>query len=273
MGDHNERDIDWLKFNKDSPQLSACHEVIPLLNGSVVVRNINIQKFWRRSPDWIWADVDKLSDALKNKDCQFDILKLSSTMLAFRSLANNRILKRYTEYWENMLCANGTSINDRTTRLIVKEAVLSRNLFNIKYLLNLAEVSDITPVLVGSGSMFNDTDLTTDLQVQVTLTTSVSNTYTWSTSNTFSTSITASFTVGIPEVLSVGASVSVSSERTFSTEMGTTISDSLTFQTTYTVKDVPPRTEVIINPKKTNKQTLNAFLSIQSFYYVLDAIL
>ena len=106
VGDHNKKERNWLKFNKDSPQLSACHEVIPLLNGSVVVRNINIQKFWRRSPDWIWADVDNLSDALDNVDCHFDISKLSRTMLAFRSLANDRFLKRYSDYWDDMLCAN-----------------------------------------------------------------------------------------------------------------------------------------------------------------------
>ena len=244
MGDHYERETNWLKFDKDTPRLAVTHEVIPLLDGNVVVLNINVQKFWRRSPNWIWADVDKLSNALNNIDCHFDILKLSSTLLAFRSLANNLILKRYTDYWDNMLCAIGSSINDKTTRLIVKEAAVSRKLFNIKYLLNLAEVSDITPVLVGSGSLFNDTDLTTDLQVQVTLTQSVSNSQTWSTSSTFSTSFTVGLTAGIPEVVAANASITISTERTISTEMGTTISNSLTFQTTYTVKDVPPRTEV-----------------------------
>ena len=106
VGDHNKKERNWLKFNKDSPQLSACHEVIPLLNLDVMVRNININKFWRRSPDWIWADVDNLSDAQDDIECHFDIAKLSSTTLAFLSVANNRFLKRYSDYWDDMLCAN-----------------------------------------------------------------------------------------------------------------------------------------------------------------------
>ena len=260
VGEHKESERNWLKFNKESPQLSASHEIHPLLDGNVAVRNISNQKFWRRSPDWIWADVDSLSDAEDDIECHFDILKLSSTIVSFRSVANNRLLKRYSKYWDDMLCANGSSINDTTTRLIVKEAALSRKLFNIKYLLNLAEVTEITPVLVGSGSMFNNSDLTTDLQIQVTLTQSVSNSQKWSVSSTFSTSFTVSFTAGIPEVASANASITVSSARTIATEMDATISNSLTFQSTYTVKDVPPRPEV-----------QNAFLSL--FYLLLESVL
>ena len=156
------------------------------------------------------------------------------------------MLKRYTDYWSDMMCAIGTTINDPSARLRVKEAVLSRNFFNIKYLLDLAEVSEVKPVLVGSGSMLNNTNLTTSLEVTVTLTQEVSNSRTWSTSTTFTTSLTVGFSVGIPEVSSVNGSITVGTERSFSTEMGTTTTTALSFQTTFIVNDVPPRVEVMI---------------------------
>ena len=224
--------------------MRAVHEVIRLLDGNLALMNVNLQRYWRRSPNWIWADVDKLSDAVNDKECHFDVLKLSSTLLAFRSVANGKFLKRYEDYWKDMLCAIGDTINDPTTHLLVKEAVLSRNFFNIRYLLNLAEVSDVTPVLVGSGSMLNNTNLTTSLEVTVTLTQEVSNSRTWSTSTTFTTSLTVGFSVGIPEVSSTSGSVTVGTEKSYSSEMGTTTTTALSFQTTYLVNDVPPRTQV-----------------------------
>ncbi|KAJ7289048.1 hypothetical protein O6H91_07G022300 [Diphasiastrum complanatum] len=243
VGDHRERNIDWLKFNKPDERLSAAHEVIPLVDGNVMIRNININKFWRRSPNWIWADADA-SDALRKIDCHFDVIKLSSTLVAFKSKANNLFLKRYSDYWQDCLCAIGNNINDSTTRLVLSEALLSRRLFNIRYLLELAEVSNITPIIVGSGSMRNDTNLTTSMEVLVSITRTVSTSETWSISNTFSSSLTVGFSVGVPEVASVNGSVTIGHERTISTEMGKTAEEAVQFQTTYKVDDVPPRMEV-----------------------------
>ncbi|KAH7278632.1 hypothetical protein KP509_38G049800 [Ceratopteris richardii] len=92
--------------------------------------------------------------------------------------------------------------------------------------------------------MLNDTDFTTELEVQVTLTQEVANTQKWSTSSTFSTSLTVGFSVGVPEVHSVDGSITVSQQRTVSTEMGSTITEAIQFQTTFKVPQVPPRTEV-----------------------------
>jgi hypothetical protein len=134
VGNHWERDIEWLKFNKETAQLNTMHEIVPLVDGNVAVLNVNLNRFWRRSPNWIWADVTSLNDALANRDCHFDISKLSSTMIAFRSVANDLLLKRYTEYWEDMLCAIGTTVNDANCHLCVHEAVQSRKLTDIRYL-------------------------------------------------------------------------------------------------------------------------------------------
>jgi hypothetical protein len=133
VGNQSERNIDWLKFNKERGELSATHEIVPLLDGNVAVLNVNLNKFWRRSPNWMWGDVSSLANALANRDCQFDIVRLSSTMVAFRSIANDRLLKRYTEYWEEMLCAIGTTVNDPTCHLRVHDALQSRRLTDIRY--------------------------------------------------------------------------------------------------------------------------------------------
>jgi hypothetical protein len=114
--------------------------------------------------------------------------------------------------------------------------------------LALAEVSDITPVLVGTGAMLNNSSVATDMEVTVTLMQEVSNTRNWSTSTTFSTSLTVGFSVGVPEVSSTSGSITVGTEQTFSTEMGTTISKAVSFSTTYRVPGVAPGHEVISYP-------------------------
>jgi hypothetical protein len=113
--------------------LSTTHEIVPLIDGNVLVLNVNLNKFWRRSPDWIWADVASRTEAVANRDCHFDVVRLSSTMVAFRCIANDRLLNRHTDYWEDCLAPVGTTVNDAKCHLQVHEAVKSRKLTDIKW--------------------------------------------------------------------------------------------------------------------------------------------
>lgn len=159
------------------------------------------------------------------------------------------VLSHFTHKWTYRDgCGVSNACRLYAKRLSVHEAALSRRLFNIKYLLKLAEVTDIEPVLVGSCTMFNNIDLTTELEVQVTLVQEVINSQIWSTCSTFSTFFTVGFSVGVPQVASKNGSISVSHECTISATMGTTITKALQFQTTYRVKAVPPRTKVQLLP-------------------------
>ncbi len=238
MATYWERDYCWQKFHKSSPDLSCVYEVAPLLDGSLSLKSIDVNLFLRRSPNWIWADS---KSANSNVDCEYEPEMVNKTTLALKSKANDRYLKRYTEYWESCLCAVGTSVlNDPCTRLIVSEAVSNRTLSNIHYLVNLAEISDIQLLLVGEGALQNDTPNPADLNVVVTLNESIKEDQKWSNSVTLSLGVTSKFEAGVPSVGSVSGEITMGSSCNHTIEFGTSTETSVGFQTSYTVPNVPP---------------------------------
>ncbi len=56
MANYSESDHYWQKFHKSIADLSCIYEVAPLLDGSVSLRSIEVNRFFRLSPNWIWAD-------------------------------------------------------------------------------------------------------------------------------------------------------------------------------------------------------------------------
>lgn len=237
MANYSESDHYWQKFHKSIADLSCIYEVAPLLDGSVSLRSIEVNRFFRLSPNWIWADS---TSPTSNVECHFEPVKLSNTMLALKSMVNNQFVKRYNDYWKDCLCAVGTSVNDPTTHLIMSEAVSNRTLSKIRYLVELAETSDIELLLVGEGALQNDTPNPADLQVAVTLKQSVTEHKSWSNSVTVSLGVMTKFQAGVPFVGSVSGEITVSSSYTHTSEFGTSTENSVEFQTTYTVPQVPP---------------------------------
>jgi hypothetical protein len=183
MANYSESGHYWQKFHKSIANLSCIYKVAPLLDGSVSLRSIEVNRFFRLSPNWIWADS---TSPTSNVECHFEPVKLSNTMLALKSMANNQFVKRYSDYWKDCLCAVGTSVNDVYTHLTMMEAVKKRTLSNIRYLLNFVEISDIELIMVSQGALQNNTLNPADLQVTVTLTQSITESQSWSNSVTVS---------------------------------------------------------------------------------------
>ncbi|CAM6053251.1 unnamed protein product, partial [Sphagnum tenellum] len=207
MATYWERYCYWQKFHKSSSDLSCIYEVAPLLDRSLSLRSIHADRFVSRSPNWIWADS---TSPISKVDCHYEPVKLSNTMLALKSTANNQYLKRYTDYWEDCLCAVGTTstVHDPTTHLIMSDAVSNRTLSNIRYVVDLAETSDIELLLVGEGALQNNTPNPADLQVAVTLKQSVTEHKSWSNSVTLlSLGVMTKFQAGVPFVGSVSGEI------------------------------------------------------------------
>jgi hypothetical protein len=228
----------WQKFHKETADLSCMYEVAPLLDGSVSLKNIYVDLFLRRSPNWIWADS---TSPTSNAECHFEPVKLSNTVLALKCVVNNQFVKRYSDSnWEDNLCAVGTSVNDSCTHLTMMEAVKERTLSNIRYLLDFADISDVELIMVGLGALQNDTLNPADLQVTVTLTQSVTESQSWSNSVTVSLEVMTKFTAGVPLVGSVSGEITVGSSYTHTSELGSSTENSVEFQTQFTVPQVPP---------------------------------
>ncbi|CAK9864909.1 unnamed protein product [Sphagnum jensenii] len=237
MANYSESGHYWQKFHKSSADLSCIYEVAPLLDGSVSLKSIDVNRFFRLSPNWIWADS---TSPTSNVECHFEPVKLSNTMLALKSMVNNQFVRRHTDYWKDCLCAVGTSVNDASTHLTMREAVNKRTLSNIRYLLDFAEISDIELIMVGEGALQNTTPNSADLQVTVILKQSVTESQSWSNSVTVSLEVMTEFTVGVPFVASVSGEITVGSSYTHTSEFGSTTENSLEFQTLFTVPQVPP---------------------------------
>ncbi|KAH9538379.1 hypothetical protein CY35_15G000700 [Sphagnum magellanicum] len=157
MANYLERDHYWQKFHKSNADLSCIYEVAPLLDGSVSLRSIEVNRFFRLSPNWIWADS---ASPTSNVLCHFEPV-------------NNQFVKRHSDYWTDCLCAVGTSVNDSNTHLTMKEAVNNRTLSNIRYLLDFAEISDIE-LIFWSNSVTVSLEVTTEFTAGVPLVASVS---------------------------------------------------------------------------------------------------
>jgi len=213
--------------------------VAPLLDGSLSLRSIDEDHFLKTistKPNWISADS---TSPISDVSCHYEPLKLSNTVLALKSMANNLYFKCYKNYSEGWLGAGGTSLDDPITHLIMSEAVSNRTLSNIRYLVDLAETRDIELLVVGEGDLRNDTPNTADLLVTVTLKQSVTEYKSWSNSCTFSLGVKTEFEAGVPFVTSVSGDITVSASYTHTSEFGTSVENSVEFQTTYNVKDVP----------------------------------
>ncbi|XP_068309793.1 uncharacterized protein [Pyrus communis] len=68
------------------------NEVFHIGDGIVPIKSNHHGKFWRRSPNWIWAD-SELHDNENNKDMLFWPVKLDGKFLALRNLGNNFFLQ------------------------------------------------------------------------------------------------------------------------------------------------------------------------------------
>lgn len=220
MHSHLERSINWLKFHGSDPgNLYGTVEVHHLLDGALALYSPQTDRFWRNSTNWIWTDSSR-GDALTNTRCHFEPIRLSRTMLALRNKYNNLICKRLSDYWESCLNAAACNTSDITSHLTVSEAANGRQVFDVKYLLDLASTSDNMPLAVGYGSSVNNSSFMTDLVVRVSISQSVSKSYTFSNSFTFSQTVSTEFKTGIPFLAEGKISVEIGLEQSFSNEWG-----------------------------------------------------
>ncbi|KAH7424911.1 hypothetical protein KP509_11G031100 [Ceratopteris richardii] len=189
--------------------------------------------------NWVFTDTTR-SDYQGDTRCHFEPIKLSRSIIALRNQHNNLICKRLSDYWISSLNASASSTSDITTRLTLSEAAGGRQVFDVKYLLNLASTDDQKPLAVAYGSTVNNSSHITDMAVVVTISQKVSTTYTFSNSFTFSQSVKTAFKAGVPFLAEGKVEVEIGFEQSFSNEWGETTEKGIEFQTQFVVKDVPP---------------------------------
>uniref|UniRef100_A0ACD5W3U8 Uncharacterized protein n=1 Tax=Avena sativa TaxID=4498 RepID=A0ACD5W3U8_AVESA len=222
----------------DKNDLRCSHTIHTNNDGTIRIKSDYYDKFWRRSPNWIWADSDDQSS--NNRDTLFRIVKLDGEgMYALQNVGNDNYCHRLTwDYKQSCLNASSPSIHNEA-RLKIEEAVLSRRIFDVHYRTLDAKVHGeklntlITQDAINRGSRDN--------RETISLKYSVSRETKWDSTASIKLGVTTTVQAGIPEVAS--ASVQVSIEFTFSHSWGQAVTRTEEHSTEYEVT-VPPNTMV-----------------------------
>ncbi|KAK8571620.1 hypothetical protein V6N13_047285 [Hibiscus sabdariffa] len=150
-------------------------ETFYLDNGNVRFKTTSIDKFWRRSPNWIWADSSDTSS--NNKDTLFRPVRVDSKTIGLMNLGNNYFCKRLTaDKKTDCLNANVPSVTNEA-KLTVEEPVMRREIYNVKYNLDYSRVYDESVLIVDKSSASNDSEEASTLVVKLSYTATTESTW------------------------------------------------------------------------------------------------
>ncbi|XP_057773149.1 uncharacterized protein LOC130992511 [Salvia miltiorrhiza] len=234
--DHN-----YLKFKSDDPNYYLCSNTVSLMNdGHVRIKNDHWGMFWRRSPNWIWADSTDLT--ANNNDTLFWPVKIDADTIALRSAGNNRFCQRLTTDGMESCLNAASSTMAKEARLQVQELVEARSINNVRYRMEDARIYGETPYLAGTSSVTNDGDEESSLSVSITYTDEKS--YSFSSSLAITAGVTTSIKTGVPFIAEGKVEISFQVETTFEWSKSTTTTTSIT--ATGSVP-VPPRSKAVVS--------------------------
>ncbi|XP_022719726.1 uncharacterized protein LOC111277573 [Durio zibethinus] len=235
----------YLQFSTtDIGDSSVPCEVFNTNDGDVRIKTISSNKFWRRSPNWIWADSNDISS---NKDALFLPVIVNDTTIGLLNLGNNNFCKRLTtEGKTNCLNAAVPSVT-KEAQLTVEEPVLTRDIYNVKYDLDNSRVYDERVLLVAKNSADNYTQQSSTLDVKLSYTDT--KTSTWKTMFSLQLGMKTSFDIGLPLIFE--GKVELSGEVQSATEWGETTTSTSIVEVVHKVT-VPPMTKVTVHLIATN---------------------
>lgn len=209
----------YLQFNtNDIGDDRVRHEVVPLPDGTgnVMLKCLHWERFWRLSPNWIWADTPYNE---WYEDLIFKPILVDQQTVALRCLRNSSFCKRLTTEGKNdclNACANSL---EKAAILGVEEPIKSRRVHSVKYDMGSARIYDPETLVVcrqTSGNPLPDQTITVCVSLSCTERKSSS----WKNTVSVSTGIKAIFDAGIPAI--AGLKVEISGVTTFIHEWGTT---------------------------------------------------
>ncbi|CAL4896494.1 unnamed protein product [Urochloa decumbens] len=209
----------YLQFSSnDIGDPTVRHTVHTNRDGTIRIKSDHFGKFWRRSPNWIWADSD--DTAGDNPDTVFRAVRFGD-MFALQNLGNNYYCTRLTtERKVSCLNASVPSIN-MWAHLRLEEAVLSRRIYSIEYRVMDAKVHTQKVQTMATETAVNRTG--TASAAKLTLKYSVAKRRTWDSSVSLKLGVKTTIQAGVPEVAS--SSVEIRHEFSASYTWGESVSE------------------------------------------------
>ncbi|KAJ0980934.1 hypothetical protein J5N97_009189 [Dioscorea zingiberensis] len=161
----------FLQFSTDDiGDETATFEIFTTQDGTLRIKSSYNNKFWRRSPNWIWADSSDETSNNNNNDTLFRPVKVDDQTIALINLGNNHFCKRLT-IDGNTDCLNAyvSSITVKA-KIKVKEPILSRIIDNVKYDLENSRVYDETVLVLAKNYVANNTQQAPNLDMKLSYT-------------------------------------------------------------------------------------------------------
>ncbi|XWS08005.1 hypothetical protein CRYUN_Cryun41cG0039900 [Craigia yunnanensis] len=236
----------YLQFaTNDIGDSTVTMEIFATNDGNVRIKPTSSNKFWRRSPNWIWADSSDTSS--NNKDTLFRPFKVDNQTIGLLNLGNNYFCKRLTtEGKTSCLNADVPSVTNEA-QLRVEEPVLERQIYNIKYNLDNSRVYDETVLIVAKNSASNYSQQSNTLDVKLSYTDTKTNT--WKNNFSLKLGAKATFDIGFPLIFE--GKIELSGEIQSGIEWGETKTTTTIVEVVHKVV-VPPMTKVTVNLIATN---------------------
>ncbi|KAJ9697187.1 hypothetical protein PVL29_009110 [Vitis rotundifolia] len=231
----------YLEFaSSDIGDPTVGNEVFTTHDGSVHIKSDYFGRFWRRNPNWIWADSD--DSTTNNPDTLFWPIRVDKNVVALRNLGNNNFCKRLTTEGKISCLNAGVSTISREARLEVAELVLSRNIYNVNFRLMDARIYDQRVIVMTTGEAINMTQEPHTQQVKLSYTETKSRT--WKGSVSLKLGVKITMESGVPFI--ADGKLEISSEFSSTYERGETESVTTAMETVYNVT-VPTMTKVTVS--------------------------
>ncbi|ONI21764.1 hypothetical protein PRUPE_2G087400 [Prunus persica] len=233
----------FLQFSStDVGESSVGNEVFSNGDGSVRIKSNLFGKFWRRSPNWIWADSD-LDGNESNKDMLFWPIKLGNdNKVALRNLGNDNFCFRLTkDGFVSCLNAGGPNIVGEAY-MEVGELVVSRSIYNVNFRLLDSRIYSQSVVSMATGDAVNRTQ--EENKINLTLSYKESKSRTWNSSVSMKLGIETKVQTGVP--LIAEGQIEISAEFATEFQWGKTNTSESELGTVHEVV-VPPMSRVKVS--------------------------
>lgn len=231
----------YLQFSSgDIGDAGVTMEVFMNNDGSIRIKPACSDKFWRRSPNWIWADSEDTGS--NNKDTLFRPFKVNDQTIALRNLGNNNFCKSLSKEGKtNCLNADVSSIT-KEVQLQVEVPVLERKIYNFKYDLDNCRIYDESKLVIAMNSASNYTRKSESLDLKLSYTDT--HTRTWKANVSLKVGAKATMNFGLPKVFEGSIELSGEIQTGFEWEDTKTVTSAMDVQHKVVV---PPMTKVTVN--------------------------
>lgn len=217
---HNDRYVQAITFDRlpynqtssgDPNDGQSNYEVQHMEDGHIRIKSLHFDRYWRRSPNWIWADNNSTSGS--DRDTLFWPVQIDDNTIALRNAGNNLFIRPLTlEGKTNCLNARVANMT-LETRLVVEELVLQRDIFNVRYRMEDARIYDEQPFLAGVATATNLSAEESTLDITISYEDSFS--YSFSNSLSITQGVSTKIQAGIPKIASGKIRISTEISKEF----------------------------------------------------------